>query len=252
MFRRLWTLVPVITEVYPHLTRSSPERAGRPAFTSRASKRRRGGRRRRARACPTTTGRDFVRHRRDRAPSRPRATEKKSTNVPIRKTRSRPTSSRLVKCATRPASHLMTMTRATSPILQKRSIPSSSFAAHSVRSPRNYRTRSSPPARAHSSQPHRPVGAKSAARGGPCAACGSPSPIAAAKHRRAGARRCHIDSRAAATPRASPCERARWCAAFFASFARVPSATPDERRRPAPPRPARPVSDLRALRRQTI
>ena len=251
MFRRLWTLVPVITEVYPHLTRSSPERAGRPAFTSRASKRRGGGRRRQVRACPTT-GRDFVRHRRDRAPSRPRATEKKSTDVPIRKTRSRPASSRLVKCATRPASHLMTMTRATSPILQKRSIPSSSFAAHSVRSPRNYRTRSSPPARAHSSQPHRPVGAKSAARGGPCAACGSPSPIAATKHRRAGARRCHIDSRAAATPRASPCERARWCAAFFASFARAPSATPDERRRPAPPRPARPVSDLRALRRQTI
>ena len=176
MFRRLWTLVPVITEVYPHLTRSSPERAGRPAFTSRASKRRRGGRRRRARACPTTTGRDFVRHRRDRAPSRPRATEKKSTNVPIRKTRSRPASSRLVKCATRPASHLMTVTRATSPILQKRSIPSSSFAAHSVRSPRNYRTRSSPPARAHSSQPHRPVGAKSAARGGPLCGVRQPQP----------------------------------------------------------------------------
>ena len=219
--------------------------------TSRASKWRGGGRRRQARACPTP-GRDFVRHRRDRAPSRPRATEKKSTDVPIRKTPSSPASSRLVKCATRPASHLMTMTRATSPILQKRSIPSSSFAAHSVRSPRNYRTRSSPPARAHSSQPHGPVGAKSAARGGPRPACGSPSPIAATKHRRAGARRCHIDSRAAATPRASPCERARWCAAPPASFARAPGGVSRWASRSAPPRPARPVSDLRALRRQTI
>ena len=102
--------------------------------------------------------------------------EKKSTDAPIRKTRSRPASSRLVKCATRPASHLMTMTRATSPILQKRSIPSSSFAAHSVRSPRNYRTRGCPLARAHSSQPHRPVGAKSAARGGPLCGVRQPQP----------------------------------------------------------------------------
>ena len=176
MFRRLWTLVPVITEVYPHLTRSSLERVGgRVSSAARhlASVETAWGRT--PSTCPTT-GRDVVRHRRDRAPSRPRATEKTSTDVPIRKTLSRPASSRLVKCATRPASHLMTMTRATSPILQKRSIPSSSFAANSVRSPRNYRTRSSPPARAHSSQPHRPVGAKSAARGGPLCGVRQPQP----------------------------------------------------------------------------
>ena len=174
MFRRLRTLVPVITEVYPHLSRSFLERAGPGAArlqlsTSRASKRRGGGRRR---PVPPRAETSYAID----ATARPRAPEKKSTNVPIRKTRSRPASSRLVKCATRPASHLMTVTRATSPILQKSSIPSSSFAAHSVRSPRNYRTRGCPLARAHSSQPHRPVGAKSAARGGPLCGVRQPQP----------------------------------------------------------------------------